>query len=94
MWLLGLAIAASAFGLEPQTVLTGLGLTSLALGFALKDVLSNFVSGLLILALRPFELGDRSLSVRRKARSSATSCGPPSYVPGGLGAKCGHLHLA
>jgi small conductance mechanosensitive channel len=39
--------------------LTGLGLTGLALGFALKDIISNFVSGLLILALRPFELGDQ-----------------------------------
>lgn len=59
VWLLGLIVAASAFGLEPGTLATGLGLTSLALGFALKDILSNFVSGLLILTLRPFELGDQ-----------------------------------
>ncbi|MFL9812187.1 mechanosensitive ion channel family protein [Stutzerimonas sp. VN223-3] len=59
VWLLGLIVAASAFGLEPSTLATGLGLTSLALGFALKDILSNFVSGLLILTLRPFELGDQ-----------------------------------
>lgn len=31
----------------------------MALGFALKDILSNFVSGLLILTLRPFKLGDQ-----------------------------------
>ena len=30
-----------------------------ALGFALKDILSNFVSGLLLLTLRPFRLGDQ-----------------------------------
>ncbi|MGK9064543.1 mechanosensitive ion channel family protein [Stutzerimonas chloritidismutans] len=59
VWLLGLIVAASAFGLEPSTLATGLGLTSLALGFALKDILSNFVSGLLILTLRPFQLGDQ-----------------------------------
>ncbi|WP_336512608.1 mechanosensitive ion channel family protein [Stutzerimonas stutzeri] len=59
VWLLGLIVAASAFGVEPGTLATGLGLTSLALGFALKDILSNFVSGLLILTLRPFELGDQ-----------------------------------
>lgn len=59
VWLLGLIVAASAFGLEPGTLATGLGLTSLALGFALKDILSNFVSGLLILTLRPFQLGDQ-----------------------------------
>ncbi len=38
--------------------MTGLGLTGLALGFALKDIISNFVSGILILGLRPFEIGD------------------------------------
>lgn len=59
VWVIGLIVATSAFGLEPQTFATGLGLTSLAIGFALKDVLSNFVSGLLILTLRPFELGDQ-----------------------------------
>lgn len=57
VWLLGLIVAATAFGLEPGALATGLGLTSLALGFALKDILSNFVSGLLILTLRPFQLG-------------------------------------
>lgn len=59
VWVLGIIVAASAFGLEPSTLATGLGLTSLALGFALKDILSNFVSGLLILTLRPFQLGDQ-----------------------------------
>lgn len=59
IWVVGIIVAASAFGLEPGTLATGLGLTSLALGFALKDILSNFVSGLLILTLRPFQLGDQ-----------------------------------
>jgi small-conductance mechanosensitive channel len=58
-WALGLVVAADALGFDAETVITGLGLTSLALGFALKDILSNFVSGLLILLLRPFELGDQ-----------------------------------
>lgn len=55
---LGILLAADALGFEPQTVVAGLGLTSLALGFALRDIISNFVSGLLILGLRPFRLGD------------------------------------
>ena len=58
IWLLGFVVAVDALGFRPQTVVTGLGLTGLALGFALKDIISNFVSGLLLLALRPFELGD------------------------------------
>lgn len=59
IWALGLIVAVDALGFQPQTVVTGLGLTGLALGFALKDIISNFVSGLLLLALRPFELGDQ-----------------------------------
>lgn len=59
VWTVGLVVAVDALGFAPQTVVTGLGLTGLALGFALKDIISNFVSGLLILALRPFELGDQ-----------------------------------
>ena len=59
VWVLGLAVAVDAFGLDPQTVVTGLGLTGLALGFALRDILSNFVSGLLILTFRSFRIGDQ-----------------------------------
>ena len=59
IWALGIVVAVDALGFRPQTVVAGLGLTGLALGFALKDIISNFVSGLLILALRPFELGDQ-----------------------------------
>ena len=59
VWTLGIIVALDAFGFDPQTVATGLGLTSLALGFALKDIISNFISGILILALRPFRLGDQ-----------------------------------
>lgn len=56
---LGLVVAADVLGFSPGSVVAGLGLTGLVLGFALKDILSNFVSGLLILALRPFHIGDQ-----------------------------------
>lgn len=59
VWVLGIIVAIDALGWDPQATATGLGLTGLALGFALKDVLSNFVSGLLLLASRPFEVGDQ-----------------------------------
>lgn len=59
VWVIGLIVAASALGFNPQAVATGLGLTGIALGFALKDILSNFVAGLLILALRSFKIGDQ-----------------------------------
>jgi small conductance mechanosensitive channel len=59
VWIVGILVALDAFGFNPQTFVTGLGLTSVALGFALKDIVSNLVSGVLLQALRPFELGDQ-----------------------------------
>ncbi len=56
---LGFFVALDTLGFEPTTVAAGIGLTGVVLGFALRDVLSNFVSGLLLLFLRPFEIGDQ-----------------------------------
>ena len=39
-------------------VIAGLGFTSFVVGFATKDILNNFLSGILILWQRPFALGD------------------------------------
>jgi small conductance mechanosensitive channel len=36
----------------------GLGLTSLAVGFATKDILTNLISGVMILWQQPFRIGD------------------------------------
>lgn len=58
VWVLGVVVAIDALGVDRRSMVTGLGVTSLALGFALKDILSNFVSGLLLLILRPFRVGD------------------------------------
>jgi small conductance mechanosensitive channel len=38
---------------------TGLGISSIAIGFALKDILQNFVAGVLLLWRRPFRIGDQ-----------------------------------
>lgn len=59
IWALGIVVAVSALGFDPQALATAIGLTSVALGFALKDVLSNLISGLLLLIMRPFHLGDQ-----------------------------------
>jgi small conductance mechanosensitive channel len=59
VWALGFVVALGALGLEPEAAVAGLGLTGLALGFALKDILSNFVAGLILLALRPFRISDQ-----------------------------------
>ncbi len=60
VWLAGLTIAAVvAFpGLTPGRLLTVLGLGSIAIGFAFKDIFENFFAGILILWRFPFDPGD------------------------------------
>jgi small-conductance mechanosensitive channel len=40
-------------------LVAGLGITSVAVGFAFKDILQNFFAGVLILMRRPFVVGDQ-----------------------------------
>ena len=54
----GTVSALGTMGINVTALVAGLGLTGFALGFALKDVLSNFLAGVLILLYRPFELND------------------------------------
>jgi small conductance mechanosensitive channel len=44
---------------KPGDLITGLGITSVAVGFAFKDVLQNFFAGILILWRKPFVVGDQ-----------------------------------
>ena len=55
----GLVTALGTLGINVSALVAGLGLTGFALGFALKDTISNFLSGVLILLYRPFCIGDR-----------------------------------
>lgn len=45
-------------GLDISALVAGLGLTGFALGFALRDILSNLLAGVLLLFFRPFGRGD------------------------------------
>ncbi len=54
-WLFGVLIL---FGVNPGTLIAGLGLFSVAIGFAAQKSVSNLISGLFILFDRPFEIGD------------------------------------
>ncbi|MEO6594904.1 MAG: mechanosensitive ion channel family protein [Planctomycetota bacterium] len=45
--------------LKPGDLLSGLGVGSVAIGFAFKDILQNWLAGLLILIRQPFEVGDQ-----------------------------------
>lgn len=55
---LGFVICLGVMGIDLTAIITSLGLTSFAIGFALKDFLSNLFSGILIAWYAPFRLGD------------------------------------
>lgn len=47
------------FGVPASSIGTVLGLVGLGISFALKDMIANFISGLMILVNRPFKIGDQ-----------------------------------
>lgn len=46
-------------GVNISPIVASLGLTGFALGFALRDAVSNYLAGILMLAYRPFRIGER-----------------------------------
>lgn len=58
---LGLLVAAVVIfpTFRPGDLLAGLGITSVAIGFAFKDILQNWLAGVFILWRRPFQVGDQ-----------------------------------
>ena len=59
--IIGFFIAAVVIfpGLTPGDLIAGLGIGSVALGFAFKDILQNLFAGFLILLYRPFKINDQ-----------------------------------
>ena len=59
--LLGLLIALviAVPGFTPGQLVSVLGLSSVAIGFAFRDILQNFLSGVLLLLSEPFRIGDQ-----------------------------------
>ena len=58
MLIVGLITALGTLGVNISAIVAGLGLTGFAFGFAFKDMLSNFISGILIFIYEPFKMGD------------------------------------
>ncbi len=56
--IIGGITALGTLGIDVTALVAGLGLTGFALGFALKDTISNLLAGILLLAYRPFEIDD------------------------------------
>ena len=51
-------IVLSEFGINVTALLAGLSIAGIAVGFAAKDTLENFISGVTIMLDRPFRIGD------------------------------------
>lgn len=60
VWLFGVLIAATVLfpNLTPTKLLAGLGIGSIAVGLAFKDIFENFLAGFLILLRKPMRIGD------------------------------------
>lgn len=60
VWTLGLALATIVLfpSVKPSNLIAGLGLGSVAIGFAFKDIFENFFAGMLILFRQPFQIND------------------------------------
>jgi len=56
--ILGIVTALGTLGINVSALVAGLGLTGFALGFALKDTISNLLAGMLILIYHPFNIND------------------------------------
>ena len=61
MLILGFLLAATVVlpSLKPGDLVSGLGIGSVAIGFAFKDILQNLLSGILLLLRQPFKVGDQ-----------------------------------
>jgi small conductance mechanosensitive channel len=90
VWLLGTVVALGVLGLDFATLLGTLGLTSVAIGFSLKDVLSNYISGVILLAARPFRISDQVVignyegtvvQIQLRATTMRTYDGRLVYIP-------------
>ncbi|MEC7935482.1 MAG: mechanosensitive ion channel domain-containing protein [Candidatus Neomarinimicrobiota bacterium] len=64
----GLITSLGTFGINISALVAGLGLTGFALGFALKDVVSNLIAGSIILLHRPFKINDKIIVVGHEGK--------------------------
>lgn len=55
---LGITIILKEWGVDIAPIIVSLGIVGVAVGFAARDTLSNFISGMFILAEKSFRVGD------------------------------------
>ncbi|HEV8165397.1 MAG TPA: mechanosensitive ion channel family protein [Actinomycetota bacterium] len=91
--LVGVVVTLSIAGVSISVLVGSLGLVTVALGFALQDILSNFVAGIVLLLEHPFTKGDHIVTaevagvvedIRVRATRLRTSDGQLVVVPNKL----------
>ncbi|TNC66642.1 mechanosensitive ion channel [Rubellimicrobium roseum] len=73
--LIGLIIVIPTF--NPGDLIAGPGIGSVAIGFAFKDILQNWLAGSPLLLRRPFRVGDKIVANGHGGRSSGSRTAPP-----------------
>jgi len=58
-WTFIIVMVLAQFGIDVTALVAGLSIVGLALGFAARDSLENFISGVTIMIDRPFRVGDQ-----------------------------------
>ncbi len=56
--IIGMLTSLSIIGVDITALVAGIGITGLAVGFALKDIISNLIAGIMIMLYNPFRIGD------------------------------------
>jgi|AGTN01.1.fsa_nt_gi Small-conductance mechanosensitive channel len=78
---------------SPDKLIAGLGITSVAIGFAFQNVLQNFFAGLLLLWQKPFGIGDEIKAkeyegtvedITIRTTQLKTFTGQRVYIPNGV----------
>jgi small-conductance mechanosensitive channel len=71
IYTVGFVLALDVLGLNIMPFVAGASVAGVAIGFAAKDTLSNFIAGILLIIDRPFEVGDR-IEIWSAPKNSAT----------------------
>jgi small-conductance mechanosensitive channel len=56
---LGVVLGLGILGIDAGAIVAGLGVAGLVVGIAFKDILENFIAGIVLLVRQPFTVGDR-----------------------------------